>query len=99
MSRFDIYQNPEGPGYLLDVQASILNELNTRVIIPLMERQQAPKPAKRLNPVFLIGDLEVVMVTQYITAIPVFLLKKPVATLDACHDEIVNAIDMLTQGF
>jgi hypothetical protein len=46
MSRFDVYQNPEGPGYLLDVQASILNELNTRVIIPLMEKQQAPEPSR-----------------------------------------------------
>ncbi|WP_371821904.1 CcdB family protein [Skermanella sp. TT6] len=49
--------------------------------MPLMERQQAPKPAKRLNPVFVIGDLEVVMVTQYITAVPISALKSPVATL------------------
>jgi len=39
------------------------------------------------------------MITQYITAIPISVLKRPVATLDAHHDEIVNAIDMLTQGF
>ena len=46
-----------------------------------MERQQAPKPAKRLNPVFVIGDLEVVMVTQYINAVPISALKRSVATL------------------
>ncbi|QQP92282.1 CcdB family protein [Skermanella sp. TT6] len=68
-------------GYLIDIQANVSDSLNTRVIIPLMERQQAPKPAKRLNPVFVIGDLEVVMVTQYITAVPISALKSPVATL------------------
>ncbi|WP_407696947.1 CcdB family protein [Skermanella mucosa] len=76
-----------------------MDSLNTRVIIPLIEGQQAPIPAKRLNPVFLIGDLEVVMITQYITAVPISVLKRPVATLDGHHDEIVNAIDVLTKGF
>ena len=51
MARFDFYVNSEG-GYLLDVQANLMSELNTRVVIPLMPRASAPKPAERLNPVF-----------------------------------------------
>jgi len=99
MARFDVYLNPDGPGYLLDIQANFLEGLNTRVIAPLMERAKAPKSAKRLNPVFLIGDLEVVMVTQFLAAVPISVLKRPVATLEQRHDEIVDAIDMLMQGF
>jgi toxin CcdB len=35
MARFDVYENPDGPGSLLDVQAELLDPLNTRVVVPL----------------------------------------------------------------
>jgi toxin CcdB len=99
MARFDVYRNPDGEGYLLDVQASLLVHLNTRVVVPLMPPSDAPKPARRLNPRFRIGAAEVVMATQFLSAVPVSFLREPVATLDAHHDEIVDAIDLLLQGF
>ena len=34
MARFDIYPNPVGAGYLLDIQADLLSGLNTRVVVP-----------------------------------------------------------------
>ena len=36
MPRFHVYKNPEGDGYLLDLQANLLSLLNTRVVVPLM---------------------------------------------------------------
>ena len=50
MARFDLYHNPDG-GYLLDVQTDLLNHLNTRMVVPLLPMQTAPKPAATLNPV------------------------------------------------
>lgn len=99
MPRFDVYRNPDTAGYLLDVQATILDHLNTRVVVPLMSWSQAPKPAKGLNPQFRVGGDEVVMVTQFLAAVPVSSLKAPMATLDHHHDEIVDAIDLLLRGF
>tara|TARA_Y100001001_G_scaffold162539_1_gene189339 strand:+ start:1457 stop:1615 length:159 start_codon:yes stop_codon:yes gene_type:complete len=52
MSRFDIFENEEGAGYLLDVQSDLLSGLNTRVVVPLLPKSSAPFPAQRLNPVF-----------------------------------------------
>jgi len=52
MARFDVYDSPDGAGYLLDVQADILDILNTRVVVPLMPISAAPSPAKHLNPIF-----------------------------------------------
>ena len=43
----------DGPGYLMDVQADMLNRLNTRVVVPLLPLSEAPKPAKVLNPQFV----------------------------------------------
>jgi len=99
MARFDVYANTDGGGYLLDLQADILRDLNTRIVAPLMTTGDAPTPAKRLNPTFQIGDETVVMVTQFMAAVPVRILKQPVATLEPQHLEIIDAVDFLMQGF
>jgi len=99
MSRYEVYANPSGRGYLLDVQADILQPLNTRVAVPLVPLSGAPKPAKTLNPVFDIGGEPYAMVTQYIAAVPVSELLNPVCSLQPRHDEIVAAIDFLFHGF
>ena len=49
MARFDVYANPGGAGYVFDVQADVLHELNTRIVVPLLPPAQAPLPAKRLK--------------------------------------------------
>ena len=99
MARFDVYRDPDGNGYLLDVQANLVSHLNTRIAVPLLLSADAPKPAKGLNPEFMIGDRAVVMVTQFLAAVPISALKEPVATLDRHHTKIVDAIDLLLQGF
>lgn len=99
MARFDVFANPDSRGFLLDVQANLLDDLNTRVVVPLIPVSAAPLPAKRLNPVFEIGPEPHVMVTQFMAAGPVAILKAPVASF-AEHDvEIGNALDMLFVGF
>ena len=99
MARFDIYANPGGAGYIIDIQADILSDLNTRIVVPLMPLSAAPSPAKRLNPVFGVGGEPHVMVTQFMAAIPRALLREPVTNL-ADHDaEIMAALDMVLVGF
>lgn len=98
MARFDLYQNPGGGGLLLDVQAGLLDELNTRVVVPLIPISIFPKPAQRLNPVFEIGGERLVMVTQYIAAVPLKELRPKLTSLADRQDEIVRAIDVLLSG-
>ncbi|WP_027390310.1 CcdB family protein [Chrysiogenes arsenatis] len=99
MARFDVFANHEGSGYMLDVQADLLDHLNTRVVIPLLPRNQSPKAAQRLNPVFVIAGEEVVMMTQFIATVPCRILPIPIANLQGERDSIVNAIDFMLQGF
>lgn len=99
MARFEVFRNPEGDGYLLDLQADLLDHLNTRVVAPLLPVAAAPVPARILNPVFQVDEREVVMVTQYMAAVPATILRQPVGTLSARRDEIVAAVDLLMQGF
>ena len=99
MARFDVFVNPQGEGYLLDVQADLLSHLNTRIVVPLLPKAFAPQPARILNPGFLIGDDAVMMMTQFMAAIPVSILRSPIMNLQQQRDEIVAAVDFVMQGF
>lgn len=99
MPRHDVYPNPDGPGYLLDLQSDLLSELNTRVVAPLMPAEAAPKPAAWLNPTFEVEAERVVMVTQFMAAVPRAMLGAPVASLETQHEAITRAVDMVMQGF
>ena len=99
MAKYDVYPDPAGNGYLLDVQADLLEGLNTRTVVPLMLSENAPVPGRRLNQAFDINGTRHLMVTQYLSAVPAIMLDKPVANFSGWHDEITNALDMLFQGF
>lgn len=98
MARFDIYPSPDGAGYLLDVQADLLDGLNTRVVVPLMPVDAAPAPASQLNPMFDIRSERHVMLTQFLSAVPASILKTPAARLAQHDTEITGALDMLLTG-
>lgn len=99
MARFEVYASPSGSGYLLDVQADVLDSLNTRIVVPLLPVSQAPVPAKRLNPVFDIGLEPHVMVTQFMAAVPRALLRSPLTSLADQDSHIMAALDMALVGF
>ena len=99
MARYNVYPNPGGAGYLLDVQAEVHGLLNTRIVIPLLPLAIAPTPARTLNPLFELNGDTVSMVTQYMAAVPVALLKGKIASGEGRRTEIVAALDLLLQGF
>ena len=99
MARFDVYKMVRDGGYLLDVQTDLLSGLNSRIVAPLLPRADAPIPAQRLNPVFEVEKIEVIMVTQFLAAIPEIELKEIVGNLEESQNEISVALDMLFSGF
>ncbi|TWA71319.1 toxin CcdB [Azospirillum brasilense] len=96
MARFDVHRRLDGPGFLLDLQANILRDLNTRFVVPLLPQNEAPLAAKRLNPVFSIEGLPHVMVTQFAGAVRIADLRPCVGSLLSEDIAIVAALDMLT---
>ena len=99
MARYGVYKNPDGEGYLLDVQADLLSHFNTRVVVPLLPVSRAPTPALTLNPVFDLDGMAHIMVTQFLAAVPEFLLKTCLSSQAHRRDEITAALDLLFQGF
>jgi len=87
------------PGFLVDIQSRFLDQLSTRVVIPLVPLDLAPKATlPSLNPVFVIGGDSYMLVTQALVALPVKRLRAPVGTLEPHRDEIVRAVDALLSG-
>lgn len=62
MTQYVVYETSEG--YVVDVQAGLLDTLNTRLVVPLIPIDVAPAPATRLNPVFDIDATQ--DATQYV---------------------------------
>ena len=98
MAKFDVYLL-RGATLVVDCQADLLRDLNTRLVVPLIPVREAPKPAARLNPVFQIDGEAYAMATQAAATIPVAELQSRVATLVEHDITIGNALDMLISGF
>ena len=99
MAHYDVYPNPGGAGLLLDLQTDLLDGMETRVVAPLVPRDTAPTPAKRLNPVFAVDGVEHVLLVQSLAAVPASLLATPVANLTGQADAVTHALDMVFHGF
>lgn len=98
MSRFHVYASAEGDAFLLDVQANLLEHLNTCVVVPFLPLDKAPKAARVLNPTFDIDGVPHLMVTQFLATVPRRAMGKEVLDLEEEASVIVNALDCLFQG-
>ena len=96
MAQFDVHRL--GDGLVLDCQADLLDHLNSRFIVPLLPLDEAPKPARRLNPIFGIDGKDYVMATQFASAVERNDLGKVVTSLADRALEITAAVDVLISG-
>lgn len=104
MAQFDVYLNPNPETkrsipYLLDVQADLLNNLATRVVVPLISASVMDKAAKHLNPRFSVKRAKVIMSTAELAGVSVTTLGDKVCSLKGHRNEIIAAIDFLVTGY
>lgn len=101
MPQFDVYYNANSETneyfpYLLDIQAEVLSDLATRIIVPLAV---SVKPMRHLNPVFEIEDNTFVMMTQELAGVEVSVLGEYVCSVKEKRNEILSAVDFMITGF
>jgi toxin CcdB len=104
MAQFDIYENsnPRSKSaypFFIDIQSELLNDLNSRVVIPLSPLEMVSQPAQRLCPVIELNQVSYVLMTHQITSVPISSLKNSVISAIPHRDEILAAIDMVISGF
>lgn len=102
MHQFDVFKNPRDKArfpFLLLVQHDLLSTLPVRVVVPLTpQRSFGERPVTRLNPVFQVDGVPVVMLTQMLGAVPTSSLGRRVGSLGARRAEIIGALDIVFSG-
>lgn len=102
--QFDVYKNQNAASskrfpFLLDVQAELLDDLQTRVVVPLADKRWfAGKILSQLTPVFTVQGTEVVALTPQIAGIAKRELGAHAGNLSAHRHDILSALDLLLTG-
>jgi toxin CcdB len=96
VAQFDVHRFANG--LVVDCQSNLLDQLDSRLVAPLMLKSDAPKVAQRLNPTFEIDGETYVMLTQAAGAVRRRELGAVVASLGERRLEITGALDILVSG-
>lgn len=105
MAQFDVFRNPSATTrknypYLVDIQSPYLEELATRIVVPLGKASLFKNTAtKGLTPVVFFNDEDLLLLTPQISSISKKHLKEPIGSIAHLRDELTNALDFAIFGF
>ncbi|NBC96731.1 MAG: plasmid maintenance protein CcdB [Deinococcus-Thermus bacterium] len=91
MHRFD-------GGFVVDLQSSLLDRLDTRVVAPLIPVDEAGPRIPRLHPIVDIAGRPHLLATQLMSAVSGAGLGEVVVTLESRYYEVKAAIDFVFDG-
>jgi toxin CcdB len=85
--------------YVLELQADLLNDLDTRVVAPLVVASVYKGAVPRLNPILIVEGVAHVLLSQQLAAIPKRVLTaERVMNVADKNYEITAAVDFLVTG-
>ena len=103
MAQFDVHRNigrqRAAIPYVVVVQSSLFDNYRRRVVVPLVRRSELDNAAAfadaRMNPVFSVEGVEVVLHPLEIVSVALEQLGEKVDTLAGDGDRIADALDEL----
>jgi len=104
MPQFSVYKNQDKRSrsiypYFVDVQNSLLSDLNTRLVIPFAKPSSLNNAeVERLCPLIPINGRNYVLLSHQLTSVPISALSKEEVSIESFRYEILDAIDMLITG-
>ena len=104
MSQFMLYKNEDDTTnnaypYFVDIQNTLLNDLNSRLVIPLSHYSSSERTdVQKLCPLIDIENNQFVLLTHQMTSVPRSLLKTEVISIEHYRYQILDALDMLVSG-
>lgn len=104
MAQFDVFQNPSATTrkhypYLVDIQSPHLDELATRIVIPLGKAALFKNATmKGLTPEVTFHDEKLFLLTPQISSMTKKQLKEPVGSISHLRDDLVHALDFAIFG-
>ena len=104
MGQFSVFKNKnprsktEFP-YLVDVQSNLLDDLQTRVVIPLAKAPAlAKRPISTLSPLVEVQGHKYVLLTPQLAGISKSNLGAEVTSIAEHRDAVIAALDCLITG-
>ena len=98
MAKFDVHRMRDSDAYVIDCQSDLIDQFTTRLVVPLIPREEITRPFPRLMPVFTVESREMIMATHLAAAVPKRELGPAILSL-AGHDmQIGAALDLLITG-
>ena len=104
MAQYHVYENLNSSSkktypYLVDVQTTLLSDLETRIVIPLAKKGKFENGIiKNLNPIIKINSKEYVLITQQMAGIPNKQIGSSICDCLSFRQEVLSAIDFLITG-
>ena len=103
MKQFDLYENPDPDShttypFFVDVQTGLLDDLNSRVVIPIAPIQDAKTLPKNLCPIVEIENGKYALLTHQITTVSASFLSRKEGSLLLNRTDIISALDFLLMG-
>lgn len=104
MAFLEVHENPNPASrdripFLLEIQAELLASLGTRVVVPLYQREAAPRLLMaRLMPVLEFQGRPYVAMIPELAGIPRRELGASAGSLASQRGEIIAALDLLFTG-
>ncbi|MDM0052989.1 CcdB family protein [Variovorax sp. J22R115] len=102
MSQFDVHRNKgtqkDSIPFVVIIQSARFDAYRRRVVVPLVLRQHAPGTSisgSRMNPIFTINGVEVVLNPLQIVSVATDQLGAMVASLAEHGQQITDAMDEL----
>jgi toxin CcdB len=104
MSQFDVYKNTNPTTkssypYLVEIQSDLLSDLQTTVVIPLIEKKTyTGSQLRNLHPIFEISGKQYLAMTTLVAGIDRRTLGGNITSLSNSRDVIISSIDFMITG-
>lgn len=103
MPQFDVVENKnpdtrDQVPYLLLLQADLFDDLETRVVAPLIPADRYGPRLDWLNPTVRIEKIDYVVSMAELAGVPATIIGDPVASAASNRHDVISALDFLFTG-
>jgi toxin CcdB len=103
VEQFDLYANLDENTkatypYLVIVQSDLIDELNSRVVVPLTLLNSSDEYPRNLCPTIIFDGGRFALLTHQLASVSSSILTKRVGSLRSDRDNIISAIDFVILG-
>lgn len=98
MAQFDVHLAPDEATLVVDCQSDLLDDLPTRVVIPLYRPERTEWQFSRLTPKIIFGGVHYILATPVLATVDAGELSPPRGSLADERYTILNALDFLLTG-